>query len=685
MSATPVLPAEAASATPISGAWQAPRPAAAAGGGKLSRAARRHLARSRSGSGSAWSRGQALAADGQWVEAIAAFREAAQAAPQDALAWLNLANAQRHAGEIVAAHEALTRCMKLDPRLPLARRLQGELLVAQHRHAEALALYQGLREDGIVEADAMLQEAHMLQALRRPMDSIHLLMQAAALEPTMLQIHASMATAFRDMGLMREAVECLHTVLALSPGHIPALAHISYEQRHLCEWSGFDDSVRELAESLIRLPHDEGLIVSAFSLLSLPLPPALHLKAGRAETLGHTSAIPRLPLVDPASVADGPVRLGMLSHDFHEHPVAQLLVESLERLDRSRFHLTLYSTGRDDAGSPLRARLKATADRFVDLRGDSDAEAAARIRADGTLLLLDLMGHTRGHRIGILARKPAPIQAGFLGFPGSTGADFIDYIVSDPIVSPLEHAAHYSEKIAQLPTTMQPNGRWRPLPEPMTRAQAGLPEGAVVLCAFNHTYKIGPEAFDAWCGVLRDVPQAVLWLKQTNPQLHDNVRREAAVRGVAPERIFFAQNVSYAEHFSRLALADVFVDTWPYNAHTTAADALWAGLPVVTTIGDTYASRVAASVLAAAGVPELAFDSVEDYRLAIAALALDEPLRASYRERLAATRSTMPLFDTPRWTREFEALLGRMVARWRAGSPAEHLPAEPLVGPQLSN
>jgi predicted O-linked N-acetylglucosamine transferase (SPINDLY family) len=665
--------------TLVSPPWQASAGSKPPDGVKMSRAARRHLQRQKAGSDSPWARGQALVAAGRWVEAIAAFRDAARAAPQDALIWLNLANAQRHAGEIVAAHEALQRCLKLDPALPLARRLHGELLVAQHRHTEALALYQGLREDGIEEADAMLQEASMLLALRRPMDAVKLLMQAAAMEPTMLQIHASMATAFRDMDMMLEAVECLRTVLALAPDNIPALAHISYEQRHLCEWSGFDDSVRQISESLERLPDGERVVVSAFSLLSLPLTPALHLKAACAEAQGHTSAIARLPVVPPASVpTDAPVHLGLLSYDFHEHPVSQLIVEALEHLDRSRFRLSLYSSGRDDNGSPLRARLRATADHFVDLRGDSDAEAADRIRADGVTLLVDLMGHTRGHRIGVLARKPAPIQAGFLGYPGSTGADFIDYIVSDAIISPLEHAAHYREKIAQLPVTMQPNGRWRPLPQPMSREQAGLPEDAVVLCAFNHTYKIGPEAFDAWCGVMRDVPEAVLWLKQTNPQLHDNVRREAAARGVDPGRILWARNVSYQDHFSRLALADIFVDTWPYNAHTTAADAVWAGLPVVTRFGESYASRVAASVLAAAGVGELAFERVEDYRLAITALALDRDLRHSYRERLVSQRMALPLFDTPRWTREFESLLGRMVARWRQGLAPDHLPAQPL-------
>ena len=212
----------------------------------------------------------------------------------------------------------------------------------------------------------------------------------------------------------------------------------------------------------------------------------------------------------------------------------------------------------------------------------------------------------------------------------------------------------------------------------MSRAAAGLPDEAFVLCAFNHTYKILPAAFDVWCQLLRDVPHAVLWLKETNGQLHANVLREAALRGVAAERIVFAKNVSYADHFSRLALADVFADTWPYNAHTTASDALWAGVPVVTLYGNSFASRVAGSVLNAAGLAELAFESVADYGNAITALALQPELLAGYRHHLQEQRMTLPLFDTAAYVRRFEALILRMHARWQAGLPPEHLAAAEL-------
>ena len=625
-----------------------------------------------------WERGLAHVQKREWSGAARAFRRAARLAPGDALYWINLANAYRHAGEHVRALQAAERALALEPEQPLALRLQGEALAAQHRYAEAAAAFEKLQQSGMREPDAMLQHAAMLQALRQPKESVELLMEAAAIEPAMMQLHAMMATGFRDMAMQNEAIECLKTVLALDPGNLQAMAHLSYERRHVCDWADLEHDVARIEQALDTTPAGMARLSSAFSLLSLPLDPTLQLAASRAEALVATVGAPELP---PTTAAEREARagrrprIGMLSFDFHEHPVAQLIVEMLERFDRGRFEVHLYSTGRDD-GSALRQRLIAAADGFVDLRGASDAQAALRIRAEGIDILVDLQGHTRGHRNAILARRPAPIQVAYLGYPASTGAPYIDYLVGDPLVTPVQLAHLYSEKLAQLPLTFQPNGRWRPVPDearPMSRAEAGLPAEGFVLCAFNHTYKILPEAFEAWCAVMRELPGSVLWLKETNGQLHDNVRREAEVRGVAGERIVFAKAVSYAEHFSRLVLADLFVDTWPYNAHTTAADALWAGVPVVTLYGNGFASRVAASVLHAAGLPELAFERVEDYRLAIVALATEPELLSGYRNYLRECRMDLPLFDSELYTREFEDLCGRMWRRWVAGEAPAHL------------
>ena len=621
-----------------------------------------------------WERGLTHMQARNWALAAQAFGRATRAAPQDGLYWINLANALRQAGELPRALDAARQAVRLDASNPEALRLVGDCCLGLHRYDEGAQALGALEGAGHKETDAMLQHASLLHTLGRYDEATAVLLRALSKDPALVRGHGLLGDICRDRGLKREAVECIKTVLALEPDNLEALSRLSLEKRHLCDWVDFDADLQKLQSLLEALPAGRPVMTATFSLLSLPLAPALHLKAAQGDALALCNGLQPLPAVLPAQWPGPRIRLGLVSFDFRDHPVSQLLLPVLEQIDRQRFELWLYSSGPND-GSALRQRAVSAADHFVELQGLSDAQAAERIRADGIDLLVDLMGHTRGARAGIFARKPAPVQAGYLGFPGSTGMACIDYIVGDPLVTPLELAANYSEKLALLPLTLQPNGAERPLPQPMTRTQAGLPEGAFVMCAFNHTYKFGPEAFDAWCAVLRDVPHAVLWLRETNPQFHAQVLQEAAQRGVAAERIVFAPIVRYADHFSRLALADVFVDTWPYNAHTTASDALWAGVPVVTHYGESYASRVAASVLNAAGLAELAFASVDDYRCAIQVLALKPALLASYRQHLTGQRLTLPLFDAPRYTRELEALFARMVERWRAGLPADHLTA----------
>ena len=647
--------------------------------------AAKHAGSKRTAGHGHWQLGCQLLTQKDWSGAARAFACAADAVPGDALYWVNLAHAEHHAGALPRAEAAARRALAISSDQPLALRVLGDCLSQMHRYAEAVDVLARLRQGSTLEPEALIQHASMLQRLMRHGEAVEVLLEALAIKPHLVHGHALLADAFRDLGFKREAVECMRTVLALDPDNLEAMSHLSFEKRHLCDWRDLDEDLRRIEDQLAMAPPGLARVSAAFGLLSLPLDPALQLAASRGESNALGWQAERLPAVtaeERTRRAARPVRVGWVSYDFREHPVSQLLVEMLEGFDRTRFETVLYSTGPDDT-SPLRARMQAAADRFVDLRGLSDPQAAQRVRDDGIDILIDLMGHTRGHRLGLLAGKAAPIQVAYLGYPASTGADFIDYLIGDPLVTPLALAPQFSEKLAQMPLCFQPNGRWRPLPQPMARASAGLPEDAFVMCAFNHTYKILPPAFDAWCAVLRDVPHALLWLRETNAQLHDNVLREAAARGVGAERIVFAPMVSYEEHFSRLALADVFVDTWPYNAHTTAADALWAGVPVVTVYGNSFASRVAASVLNAVGLGELAFSGAEDYRVAITALALEPELLAGYRRHLSERRLALPLFDTTRYTGEFEALLMRMLGRWRAGQAPDHLLAESSVSPQI--
>jgi predicted O-linked N-acetylglucosamine transferase (SPINDLY family) len=619
-----------------------------------------------------WTMGLSLVGERRWPEAARAFGRATRAAPQDALYWVNLANAQRRLGKPQRAVAAARRCLQIDPQEPLALRILGDCLTSLNRPAEAIEAFATLEAAGHEEPDAMLQHAGALQSLHRYGDSARLLLRLLPLKPDLVAAHALLAGACRDQGLKQEAAECLKTVLALEPDNLEALSRLSFEKRHVFDWSDLEKDIERIRRVLLVASPDRPRLMAAFAMLSLPLPPELQLAAARSEALAFTRGITRLPPVSPASRAGRKTRLGWVSFDYRNHPVSQLLVEVLAGIDRERFDVVLYSIGPTD-GSPLRARMEALADDFVDLQGLSDPQAAARVRADGIDVLVDLMGHTRGHRMAIFAHRPAPVQVAYLGYPASTGSACLDYLIGDPFVTPPELAGLYTEKLALLPLTLQPNGRGRPLPEPVSRTVVGLPEDAFVMCAFNHPYKVLPEAFEVWCSVMREVPRAVLWLRETNDQLHENVRAEAQARGVDPARILFARTVPYHLHFSRLALADVFVDTWPYNAHTTASDALWAGVPVVTHYGNGYASRVAASVLNAAGIGELAFESVESYRLAILALATDADLLAGYREHLVTQRLSLPLFDTPRYTLELQALLDRMIGRWRAGLEPDHL------------
>jgi predicted O-linked N-acetylglucosamine transferase (SPINDLY family) len=625
-----------------------------------------------------WQAGRDHLAQRDWSAAARAFARATRVAPSDALYWLNLANAEKRAGAHERAEAAARRVLALEPGHALGLQLLGEVLGLQHRYAESVEVLSQLESAGTLEPEAMLRHGSMLLALQRPREAFDVLMRALAQKPSMVKGHAVLADACRDLGMKREAVECMKTVLALDPHNIEALNHLSFEKRHLVDWSDLEHDIARIAQELATSPPGLARTTAAFGTLSLPLPPELQRVAAEQESAAIAWSATPLPPLDAAEraarAAKARVSIGFVSYDFREHPVSQLLVEMLEQIDRTRFEVVLYSSGPDD-GSALRARVMAAADRFIDIRGQADADAAQRVRADGIDVLIDLMGHTRGHRLGVFAARPAPVQVAYLGYPGTTGSGFIDYFVGDAIATPLAHEAQFSERIAQLPGCFQPNGRWRPLPAPMARAEAGLPDDAFVMCAFNHTYKIGPQAFDAWCRVMHRVPRAVLWLKETNRQLHDNVRREAAARGIDPARVVFAPVVSYAAHFSRLALADVFVDTWPYNAHTTAADALWAGVPVLTLPGDSFASRVAASVLAAVGLEGLAMGSIADYEAALVTMAQDPEVLAGLRAHLVDNRMQLPLFDTPGYTIRFETLMSTLWQQWCEGRQPAHVAA----------
>jgi predicted O-linked N-acetylglucosamine transferase (SPINDLY family) len=339
----------------------------------------------------------------------------------------------------------------------------------------------------------------------------------------------------------------------------------------------------------------------------------------------------------------------------------------------------LFSAGADD-GTPLRQRMRAAAEHFVDLHGLGLPQMAAAIRERNIDILVDVKGATYGSVMQVMAHRPAPLQVSWLGFPGTSGADYIDYLIGDAIVTPLAHEAHFSERIAQMPLCYQPNDSQRALPQLQPRSIWGLPEQALVLCGFHQSYKISREVFASWGRLLQALPDAVLWLLCWNANVQDALTSAAAASGVDPARLVFAPRLPADQHLSRLAAADIFLDTWPCNAHTTASEALWAGVPPVTLIGETFAHRVAASLLHASGLPELICRDVAQYEQTALQLAAQPALREALRARLVAQRAGHPLFDGVRFARDIEALYERMWTRAVAGLPAEHLAAQSSVG-----
>jgi predicted O-linked N-acetylglucosamine transferase (SPINDLY family) len=362
-----------------------------------------------------------------------------------------------------------------------------------------------------------------------------------------------------------------------------------------------------------------------------------------------------------------------VSADFHEHATAHLMAGVFEQHDKSKFDITAISIGPND-NSPMRRRLEGSFEKFVDARMLGDAEVSRQIRAAEIDILIDLKGFTRDARTNIFARRAAPIQVNYLGYPGTMGASYFDYIIADSIVIPTSHQGSYSEKIVSLPNSYQANDARRNISDKtFTRAECGLPGRGFVFCCFNNNYKFTPGNFDSWMRILKSVEGSVLWLLEDNATAGANIRKEAGVRGIDPARLVFAERMPPSDHLARHRIADLFLDTLPYNAHTTASDALWAGLPILTEIGQTFAGRVAASLLNALDLTELITHSQDEYEKTAIDLATNAARLALIRDKLDRNRLSAPLFNTNGFTRDIEAAYTAMHERHRAGLAPDHI------------
>jgi predicted O-linked N-acetylglucosamine transferase (SPINDLY family) len=421
---------------------------------------------------------------------------------------------------------------------------------------------------------------------------------------------------------------------------------------NMCEWSDFESIVTDVQDSIILT----GTVSNPFAPITYIKEQAQLTKIAKDWVESKVPSFNFFPPFD-SSETNRRIKIGYYSSDFHAHATAILMAGLFEHHDRAKFEIFAFSFG-PDGSDALSNRIRSSFDRFIDVRDLSDRAITAYSREIGIDIAIDLKGFTQDSRTGIFAERAAPIQINFLGFPGSMGAPYIDYIIGDPYVIPKALECHYTERVLRMPHCYQPNDRLRELKfAQQTREMHELPEDSIVLCCFNNNYKITPEIFSVWMKILANFPHTVLWLLKDNPVAEQNLIKEATARGIDPKRLIFANRVSTTEHLARHQCADLFLDTYPCNAHTTASDALWVGLPLVTCSGNSFASRVAGSLLCAVGLESLVTQSIEEYESKIVLLLNNPDQLTQLRQKLEADRLIAPLFDTARYTKDFEKLL----------------------------
>jgi protein O-GlcNAc transferase len=610
--------------------------------------------------------GAILRARGRARDGLAVLDTALTVAPAAPAVLLNRANILNDLRRWTQALESATRAVAASPDNPAAHNARGNALSGLGARPAAIESYREALRISPVDVAALFNLAKALLELGNAAASLDAYVRAAALTPGFAGAHAGRGHALSQLKRWAEASAAYERAYALDPD-LPDLAGQRLHARmKTCDWRDFEGLVGDLAARI----EAGKAAATPFSIVAAPLSARQQLLCATTYAAETFAASPR-----PNPAAPGPrIRVGYFSADFQDHATAYLLAEMLELHDRQAFEITAFSYG-PASQSPIRARLQAACERFFDVQRLSAGTVSDMARQLGLDIAVDLKGFTTHSRPEIFAAGAAPIQVSFLGYPMTTGAPFIDYLIADRVLIGPTDRELYSEKVAWLPGCYQPNDRKRSIaPQVTTRADHGLPADAFVFASFNGSYKITPEVFGIWTELLLALPGSVLWLIEDDPSATRNLRAAAAGAAVDPGRLVFAPFRPLATHLERIGHADLFLDSFPCTAHTTASDALWAGLPLLTRKGETFASRVAASLLVAVGLPELAVESVADYKATALALAADPARLQSLRARLTAATTSSALFDTPAYVSGLEDVYRRMHGRQLAGLPPAHLP-----------
>ena len=603
--------------------------------------------------------------------AIIRYARALEIKPDYAEAHWNLGTALRATGRLDDALASYAKAIAIRPDYAEAYNSLGNTLRALGRPDEAIANYEKAESIRADYVDALINHADTLVALQREDAAVSVYDRALAASPDNANILSRRGDALARLHRDAEALACFDAALAADEDHELAFDGMARLALATCDWPRTTPLSREVPARVAA-----GRFFDAFTFLGYSSDAELQLACAR-RFIRHQVPVRPPQLWSGDTWRNPKIKLAYVSCGFHDHPTAYLTAELIEVHDRSRFEVLGISLGPDD-GSEIRARLARAFDQFHDVRNKNDREVAALLHELQIDIAVDRSGYTVNARPGIFAARPAPIQVNYIGFPATLGDGCYDYILADATVLPFDRQPFYTEKIVHLPDSYLVNDSKRPVAaRTPTRAEAGLPPGSFVFCCFNNSYKITPPVFDIWMRLLDRIAGSVLWLSGSPGSAESNLRREAEARGIDPARLVFARRVPQADHLARHRLADLFLDTLPYNAHTTASDALWAGLPVVTCCGESFAGRVAASLLRAIGMPDLVTGDLDTYERLALRIASEPAVLPELRERLQQNRLSHPLFDTDRYRRHIESAYLQMWERWQRGEPPVSFGVDP--------
>lgn len=595
-------------------------------------------------------------------DALRCYDQAIESNPNYVQAWVNKGVTLHRLGRYQQALACYDHVITSNPNYVQAWLNKGITLDKLMLFQEALNSFDFAISRNPNNYELHLKRGGLLQKIKSYDLALESYNKSALLNPNSAEVWFSMGSLFNEIGNHKEALLTYQKALSISNEVDWLLGDFSSLAMRVCFWSGLEDRT----ELIIKKLEQGHKVIHPFALLALTDNPTLHRKA--SEILIRDRYPSNQPLFEPKKfVANDKIRVGYFSADFRSHAVSFLIAELIELHDRDNFEIYAFSTKNASNDDAMRERLEKSFDRFISVVDLRDADSAALARELKIDIAVDLGGHTdNGVPLGIFAYRAAPIQVNYLGYPGTTGADYIDYIIADEVLIDQDSRECYSEKIIYLPDTYQANDRKRIVPfSKSSRQDLGLPENCFVFCCFNNSYKIEPQVFESWMRILQAVDSSVLWLLNENSMQVESLKKEAEQRGVAEDRIIFADRISLNEHLARQAHADLFLDTFFYNAHTTASDALWAGLPVLTLKGNSFPGRVAASLLSAIDLPELITFSQEEYESVAINLANSPEKISQIKKKLEKNRLIAPLFDTPLFAKNIEGAYIKMIERYQ--------------------